>query len=105
MECMYVFTIGCYIVHVCPFYRTYMYYVYLHRRYTVYSTCTLNIQNYNVHYICIFMYALYMLYLLQWTLARTYFKEASDLMDYEKKRVKTMWGQFWAAHQVRMNIG
>ena len=28
------------------------------------------------------------------------FQEAADLMDYERKKLKTMWGQFWAAHQV-----
>ena len=27
------------------------------------------------------------------------FQEAADMMDYDKKKLKTMWGQFWASHQ------
>lgn len=34
-----------------------------------------------------------------WVEARRLFKEAADLLDYDRKRLKTMWGQFWAAHQ------
>ena len=28
------------------------------------------------------------------------FKEAADLLDYDGRSLKTVWGQFWAAHQV-----
>lgn len=27
------------------------------------------------------------------------FQEAADLLDYDKQKLKTMWGQFWASHQ------
>lgn len=37
----------------------------------------------------------------QWVEARRLFKEAADLLDYDSKGLKTVWGQFWAAHQVR----
>jgi hypothetical protein len=34
-----------------------------------------------------------------WVVARDNFKSASALLDYDRKHMKTMWGQFWAAHQ------
>ena len=37
----------------------------------------------------------------QWVEAKRLFQEAADLMDYDRKKLKTMWGQFWASHQVR----
>jgi hypothetical protein len=30
---------------------------------------------------------------------RRLFQEASDILDYNKAKLKTMWGQFWASHQ------
>eukprot|EP00731_Ephydatia_muelleri_P023466 Em0015g1049a len=34
-----------------------------------------------------------------WVEARRLFQEAADLLDYDRKKLKTMWGQFWASHQ------
>ncbi|XP_063396548.1 protein strawberry notch homolog 1-like [Mytilus trossulus] len=34
-----------------------------------------------------------------WVTARTRFQRAADLMDAEHRMKKTMWGQFWSAHQ------
>ncbi|XP_011404218.2 PREDICTED: protein strawberry notch homolog 1-like isoform X2 [Amphimedon queenslandica] len=34
-----------------------------------------------------------------WVEARQMFKDAADLLDYDGRNLKTMWGQFWAAHQ------
>ena len=36
---------------------------------------------------------------MQWVEARRLFQEAADLLDYDRKKLKTMWGQFWASHQ------
>lgn len=41
---------------------------------------------------------------LQWVEARKLFQEASDLMDFDRKKLKPMWSQFWAAHQVRTKL-
>jgi len=40
---------------------------------------------------------------LQWVECKRLFQEAADLMDYDRKKLKTMWGQFWAAHQVSLH--
>lgn len=37
--------------------------------------------------------------MLQWNESHRLFKEASELMGYDKQQLKTMWGQFWASHQ------
>lgn len=37
--------------------------------------------------------------LFQWVDARNKFLEAADLIDAEKSMRKSMWGQFWSAHQ------
>merc|ERR1712142_1010529 len=34
-----------------------------------------------------------------WVAARDSFQEASELLDLDQKSRKTMWGQFWSAHQ------
>ena len=34
-----------------------------------------------------------------WVAARDSFQEASELLDLDQKARKTMWGQFWSAHQ------
>ena len=34
-----------------------------------------------------------------WVNARDSFQEASELLDLDQKSRKTMWGQFWSAHQ------
>jgi len=39
-----------------------------------------------------------------WVEARKLFQEASDLMDFDRKKLKPMWSQFWAAHQVRTKL-
>ena len=36
--------------------------------------------------------------------ARAAFKEAAELMDYDKRGLKTMWAQFWASHQVSSRL-
>ena len=42
--------------------------------------------------------------LLQWVDAKRLFQEAADLMDYDRKKLKTMWAQFWASHQVGASL-
>ena len=37
---------------------------------------------------------------LQWTEAREKFEKAADLMEVDSRTKKTIWGQFWSAHQV-----
>ncbi|XP_012878509.1 PREDICTED: protein strawberry notch homolog 1 [Dipodomys ordii] len=34
-----------------------------------------------------------------WVIARERFQQAADLMDAEQRMKKSMWGQFWSAHQ------
>ena len=34
-----------------------------------------------------------------WVAARDTFQEASELLEVDQKSRKTMWGQFWSAHQ------
>ena len=34
-----------------------------------------------------------------WVIARDSFQEASELLELDQKSRKTMWGQFWSAHQ------
>lgn len=36
---------------------------------------------------------------LQWVSAREKFQQAANLMDAEQRMKKSMWGQFWSAHQ------
>lgn len=36
---------------------------------------------------------------LQWVIARERFQQAADLIDAEQRMKKSMWGQFWSAHQ------
>ena len=36
---------------------------------------------------------------MQWVEARDKFQRAADLIDAEHRMKKTMWGQFWSAHQ------
>ena len=36
---------------------------------------------------------------LQWVDARDKFQTAAELIDAEHRMKKTMWGQFWSAHQ------
>ena len=36
---------------------------------------------------------------LQWVTARDRFHKAACLMDAEQRMKKSMWGQFWSAHQ------
>ena len=36
----------------------------------------------------------------QWTEAREKFEKAADLMAVDNRTKKTIWGQFWSAHQV-----
>lgn len=36
---------------------------------------------------------------LQWVTARDRFCKAAELMDAEQRMKKSMWGQFWSAHQ------
>ena len=38
--------------------------------------------------------------LFQWLDAREKFEKAGDLVGLDGKGKKTMWGQFWSAHQV-----
>lgn len=38
-------------------------------------------------------------FLLQWVEAMQKFQEAAELIDAESRMKKTMWGQFWSAHQ------
>lgn len=35
----------------------------------------------------------------QWVSARERFQQAANLMDAEQRMKKSMWGQFWSAHQ------
>lgn len=35
----------------------------------------------------------------QWVRARERFQQAANLMDAEQRMKKSMWGQFWSAHQ------
>lgn len=35
----------------------------------------------------------------QWVIARERFQQAADLIDAEQRMKKSMWGQFWSAHQ------
>lgn len=35
----------------------------------------------------------------QWVSAREKFQQAANLMDAEQRMKKSMWGQFWSAHQ------
>ena len=44
------------------------------------------------HYISIFVF--------QWADAREKFEKASELLVLDGVNRKTMWGQFWSAHQV-----
>lgn len=37
--------------------------------------------------------------LVQWVHARERFQQAASLMDAEQRMKKSMWGQFWSAHQ------
>ncbi|KAL7986692.1 hypothetical protein Chor_012975 [Crotalus horridus] len=37
--------------------------------------------------------------LFQWVSAREKFQQAADLIDAEQRMKKSMWGQFWSAHQ------
>lgn len=37
--------------------------------------------------------------LFQWVSAREKFQQAANLMDAEQRMKKSMWGQFWSAHQ------
>lgn len=37
--------------------------------------------------------------LWQWVHAREKFQQAANLMDAEQRMKKSMWGQFWSAHQ------
>lgn len=46
----------------------------------------------------------YVPFSLQWVECKRLFQEAADLMDYDRKKLKTMWGQFWAAHQVSRSV-
>ncbi|CAI8027595.1 Protein strawberry notch homolog 1, partial [Geodia barretti] len=39
-----------------------------------------------------------------WVDAKRLFQEAADLMDYDRKKLKTMWAQFWASHQVGASL-
>lgn len=34
-----------------------------------------------------------------WVIARERFQQAADLIDAEQRMKKSMWGQFWSAHQ------
>jgi len=36
---------------------------------------------------------------LQWVEAMRKFQDAAELVDAEQRMKKTMWGQFWSAHQ------
>lgn len=45
------------------------------------------------------MYCANVMNLLQWVDARNKFIEAADLIDAEKSMRKSMWGQYWSAHQ------
>lgn len=36
---------------------------------------------------------------VQWVSAREKFQQAANLMDAEQRMKKSMWGQFWSAHQ------
>lgn len=36
---------------------------------------------------------------MQWSETRRLFQLAADVLDYDKKKLKTMWAQFWASHQ------
>lgn len=38
-------------------------------------------------------------FLFQWVSAREKFQQAADLIDAEQRMKKSMWGQFWSAHQ------
>ena len=40
----------------------------------------------------------------QWVEGKRLFQEAADLMDYDRKKLKTMWAQFWASHQVGASL-
>lgn len=40
-----------------------------------------------------------MLFTLQWVTAREKFQKAANLMEAEQRMKKSMWGQFWSAHQ------
>lgn len=47
------------------------------------------------------MSQLYCLFLpKKWTEAREKFEKAADLMEADGRTKKTIWGQFWSAHQV-----
>lgn len=39
------------------------------------------------------------MFLFQWVSAREKFQQAADLIDAEQRMKKSMWGQFWSAHQ------
>lgn len=41
----------------------------------------------------------YWIFALQWVTARERFSKAAELMDAEQRMKKSMWGQFWSAHQ------
>lgn len=40
-----------------------------------------------------------MFWFSQWVSAREKFQQAANLMDAEQRMKKSMWGQFWSAHQ------
>ena len=39
-------------------------------------------------------------FFLQWIEAREKFEQAAELMGADSRAKKTIWGQFWSAHQV-----
>lgn len=41
----------------------------------------------------------YPLFLFKWVCAREKFQQAANLIDAEQRMKKSMWGQFWSAHQ------
>lgn len=42
---------------------------------------------------------MFLLFYFQWVEAMQKFTEAAELIDAESRMKKTMWGQFWSAHQ------
>ena len=75
-------------------YRDVYMYMYM---YSSMSTCTYTESAYMYMHIT---FSLCLLVVpLQWNKCHQMFKEASEIMGYDKQQLKTMWGQFWASHQ------
>ena len=61
--------------------------------------CKMHVHDVCVSHVVVVCDMTYPYMVVQWVEARRLFQEAADLLDYDRKKLKTMWGQFWASHQ------